>query len=322
MLVPMNTPVGNPEVVTLGEAMRLLLAESGVALRRAHQFQASVAGAEANVSVGLARLGHNVRWLSRVGDDPSGSAVLSTLRAEGVDVSRVGIDPTGFTGLLMRDGDPGRGINVQYHRAGSAAGSLGPSYVRDAGLDGARLVHVSGITAMLSDSALAAVTTLFEVAREAGATVSFDPNVRHKLGSAQVWREVVGPLLVRSDLVFAGEDELDLLGSSTAELVDNGVTAVVVKQRDKTARAVTADGAWEQESVVSQVVDTVGAGDALTSGYLSTWLRGGSPAEALLAGAVSAALVVGTRTDLEGLPDRAELARATAALAGGEEVHR
>ena len=119
--------------------------------------------------------------------------------------------------------------------------------------------------------------------------------------------------------MFAGEDELDLLGSSTAQLVDNGVTTVVVKQRDKVARAVTADGAWEQESVASRVVDTVGAGDALTSGYLSTWLRGGSPAEALLAGAVSAALVGGTTTDLEGLPDRVELARATAALAGADK---
>ncbi|MGH9061072.1 MAG: PfkB family carbohydrate kinase, partial [Acidimicrobiales bacterium] len=216
-------------------------------------------------------------------------------------------------------GDPGTGIDVQYHRAGSAADSLGPSHVRDAGLDGARLVHVSGITAMPSESALAAVTTLFDLAREAGATVSFDPNVRRKVGSTQAWRDVVGPLLVRSDLVFAGEDELDLLGSSTAELVDNGVTTVVLKQRDKTARAVTTDGVWEQESVVTRVVDTVGAGDALTSGYLSTWLRGGSPAEALLAGAVSAALVVGTRTDLEGLPDRAEPARATAALAGANK---
>ncbi|MGW4482327.1 sugar kinase [Amycolatopsis sp. NPDC004368] len=310
------------EVLTLGEAMRLLLAEPGVALRRAHSFQASVAGAEANVSVGLARLGHRVRWLSRLGDDSSGAAVLSALRAEGVDVSGVGVDPAGFTGLLLRDDTPGRGIDVQYHRAGSAACSISADFVRTAGLGGARLVLVSGITAMLSPSARDAVLALFELARAEGATIAFDPNVRLKLAAPAQWRETVGPLLPQADLVFAGEDELELLDASAADLIVRGVGTVVVKQRDKVARAVTAEYEWSQETLVTHVVDPVGAGDALTSGYLSSWLRGGSPAEALLAGAVSAALVVGTRTDLEGLPDRAELARTSAALGGGEEVHR
>ncbi|MFI5607435.1 sugar kinase [Amycolatopsis sp. NPDC051903] len=314
--------MNDTEVLTLGEAMRLLLAEPGVALRRAHHFTASVAGAEANVSVGLARLGHRVRWLSRVGDDASGAAVLSALRAEGVDVSGVEVDAAGFTGLLMRDDTPSRGIDVQYHRAGSAACALGPEYVREAGLAGARLVLVSGITAMLSLSAREAVLALFDLARAEGATIAFDPNVRLKLASPAQWRETVGPLLHRADLVFAGEDELELLDASARDLVQAGVGTVVVKQRDKVARAVTAEYEWTQDTLVTRVVDPVGAGDALTSGYLSAWLRGGAPAEALLAGAVSAALVVGTRTDLEGLPNRAELARTSAALSGGEEVHR
>jgi 2-dehydro-3-deoxygluconokinase len=93
---------------------------------------------------------------------------------------------------------------------------------------------------------------------------------------------------------------------------------VVVKQRDKIARAVSADGSWSQDSLVTRVVDPVGAGDALTSGDLSAWLRDASPAEALRAGAACAARVVGTRSDLEGLPDRGELAKALI----GTEVDR
>ena len=300
MLLAMNL-----EVVTLGEAMRLLLAEPGVALRRAHTFQSSVAGAETNVAVGLSRLGHRVGWLSRVGDDSSGAAVLATLRGEGVDVSKVEVASDGFTGLLLRDAAAERGIDVQYHRSGSAASQLSAAYVREAGLGGAQLVHVSGITAMLSPSAREAAEALFALARASGATVSFDPNVRHKLGTPERWRHAVGPLLACADLVFAGEDELELLGYTADRLVEGGARAVVVKQRNKVARVATADGSWWQESLVTQVVDPVGAGDALTSGYLSAWLRGAEPAAALRAGAVSAALVVGTRTDLEGLPDRA-----------------
>jgi 2-dehydro-3-deoxygluconokinase len=308
MLCSMNT-----EVVTLGEAMRLLLAEPGVALRRAHTFTSSVAGAETNVAVGLARLGHGVRWLSRVGGDPSGAHVLATLRADGVDVSRVEVDPERYTGFLVRDTE-----TVEYHRSGSAASGLSAAYVREAGLDGARLVHVSGITAMLSADAREAVEALFALARASGAWVSFDPNVRLKLDSPERWRETVGPLLTRADLVFAGEDELELLGQAPDALLAGRAQTVIVKQRDKIARAVTADGSWSQPSLVTRVVDPVGAGDALTSGYLSAWLRGASPAEALRSGAACAALVVGTRTDLEGLPDQGELAKALI----GTEVDR
>src|ERR1700712_5193452 len=135
----MDTTSG-PEVVTLGETMQLLLAEYGVALRRAGTFRSSIAGAETNIAVGLSRLGHRTRWLSRVGADASGSAVLTQLRAEGVDVSAVEVDPDGFTGLLLRDCHPTRAIDVQYHRAGSAASALSAGYVRQAGLGGARLV--------------------------------------------------------------------------------------------------------------------------------------------------------------------------------------
>lgn len=305
MLSAMNT-----EVVTLGEAMRLLLAEPGVALRRARTFTSSVAGAETNVAVGLARLGHRVRWLSRVGDDPSGAHVLATLRADDVDVSRVEVDPDAYTGFLIRDTE-----TVEYHRSGSAASRLSAAYVREAGLDGARLVHVSGITAMLSPEA---VEALFTLARASGAWVSFDPNVRLKLAKPDRWRETVGPLMTRADLVFAGEDELELLGQTPDALLAGRAQTVVVKQRDKVARAVTADGSWSQPSLVTRVVDPVGAGDALTSGYLSAWLRGAAPAEALRAGAACAALVVGTRTDLEGLPDQDELTKALL----GTEVDR
>lgn len=97
---------------------------------------------------------------------------------------------------------------------------------------------------------------------------------------------------------------------------------MVVKQRDKVARAVTAEYEWTRDTLVTHVVDPVGAGDTRPSGYLSAWLRGDSPGETLLASTVSAALAVGTRKDFDGLPNRADPAHASAALSGSEEVHR
>lgn len=112
--------------------------------------------------------------------------------------------------------------------------------------------------------------------------------------------------------------EVVTLGEAMRLLLAGRARTVVVKQRDKIARAMTADGSWWQPSLVTRVTDPVGAGDALTSGYLSAWLRGASPEEALRAGAMCAALVVGTRTDLEGLPGRRELTKAQL----GTEVDR
>ncbi|KAF4408776.1 MULTISPECIES: sugar kinase [Streptomyces] len=308
--------------------MLLLLAEPGVPLARAVNFRRSVAGAESNVAAGLARLGHRVRWLGRVGDDPAGEAVLRELRADGVDTSWAGVDPDLPTGLLMRDSHPGRAVDVQYFRTGSAASHLAPEHIRPEALDGARLCHVSGITPMLSSTAAAATRRLVDTARSAGALVSFDPNVRHKLGGAAQWAQTVGPLLREADIVLAGERELEMLTARTAdeaaaELLKGRARTVVIKGEDHTATAVTADGRWTQQPFPVPAVDPVGAGDAFAAGYLSGLLRGLPQQESLAEGACVAALVVQSVTDTDGLPTAAARDRALAALTGGgESVHR
>ncbi len=319
-------PEHTSEIVTLGEAMRLLVAEPGVALRRATNFRASIAGAETNVAIGLARQGFAVRWLGRVGADAAGAAVLAQLRADGVDIGAVEVDAARPTGLMLRDTHPTRPIDVQYYRAGSAATALSADYVRHHGLGGARLVHVTGITAMLSDAARTAVEAIVDLARADGVPVSFDPNVRRKLGAPDRWRSVLRPLLRKADLIFAGTDELELVtgdsaADATAMLLDGGASSVLLKHADKSACLTTAAGQWRLPSCATTVVDPVGAGDALVAGYLAAWLRDAPPEQALAAGVVTAALVVGAVTDTEGLPDVVELDRAVLAFAdGGADV--
>ncbi|MGP3925377.1 sugar kinase [Streptomyces sp. 8N616] len=322
--------MGNgPEVVTCGEAMLLMLAEPGVPLDRAVHFRRSVAGAESNVAAGLARLGHRTRWIGRVGADPAGEAVLRELRADGVDVSYADVDQDAPTGLLLRDSHPRRAIDVQYYRAGSAASHLAPEHIRPEALEGARLLHVSGITPMLSPTAAEATTRLVELAREAGAAVSFDPNVRRKLGGAAQWAQTVGPLLREADLVLAGEDELELLTAMTAdkaaaELLHGGrARTIVIKRADRSATAVTDGAQWTRQPFDVPLADPVGAGDAFAAGYLSGRLRGLPEPRALAEAACVAALVVQAPADTDGLPTAAARDRALAAFTGGgDSVHR
>ncbi|MFD7715276.1 sugar kinase [Streptomyces sp. NPDC059814] len=307
------------EVVVCGEAMLLVLAEPGVPLEHALSFRRSVAGAESNVAAGLARLGHSVRWLGRVGDDPAGRAVLAQLRAQGIDTTHAVTDPQAPTGVLIRDSHPARAIDVQYLRTGSAASRLSPHELVPGQFEGARLVHLTGITPMLSESAHRATLRLVELARAAGARLSFDPNIRHKLGSPSRWREVVGPLLAQADVVLAGEDEWELLGvTNPSALLEHGRPGtVVVKHRDKSATCLTRGArSCRQPAFAVPVADPVGAGDAFAAGFLSGLLHAADPAQCLRQAAAAAALVVQCPTDTDGLPDRTGLDRALAAFTG------
>lgn len=316
------------DVVTCGEAMLLVLAEPGIPLAQAGNFRGSVAGAESNVAVGMSRLGFAVQWIGRLGADPAGDAVLRALRADGVGTDGVVRDPDVPTGLLLRDSHPARPIDVQYYRTGSAGSRLRAEDVPERLFGGAGVVHLTGITAMLSDTAHAALLRLLDLAGELGVPVSLDPNIRYKLAGARRWAEVVGPLLRRADLVFAGADELDVLtgrplDAAVGELLAGGVGTVVVKHPDKSATAFTGGGHWHRAAFRVPVVDPIGAGDAFATGYLSAWLRGSDPGEALARAAAVAALAVQCATDVDGLPTAADLDRAVAAFTSPTEtVHR
>jgi 2-dehydro-3-deoxygluconokinase len=239
------------------------------------------------------------------------------------------MDPNAPTGLLLRDSHAQRTIDVQYYRSGSAASLLSPDQIRVEMLEGARVVHVSGITPMLSESAAQATWALIERARQVGAAVSFDPNVRHKLGTDHEWMRTVGPLLREADLVIAGEDELELLLGSGAEeaakaLMTMGrARTVVIKRRDHSMLALGPNGSCTQAPFEVPVADPVGAGDAFAAGWLSAWLRGVPTEQALAEAACVAALVVQAPGDTDGLPTARARDRALNTLVKGtDSVHR
>ncbi|MEI5519343.1 sugar kinase [Streptomyces brasiliscabiei] len=304
-----------PEVVTFGETMAALRAQG--ALRLGGGLGLSVAGAESNVAIGLARLGHRVRWAGRVGADELGALVLRTLRAEGVDIEHAVTDDTGRpTGLLLTEPRLGTLTRVSYYRAGSAGSAVSPTDVLPALAPGTRVLHLTGITPALSPSAAEAVLAAATTAREAGITVCLDVNHRSRLWTADRARTVLRPLLAHVDLLIASEDELPLVlersGADESEAVRGvlaaGVTEVVVKRGGRGATSVTADGTTDRAARQVDAVDLVGAGDAFVAGYLSGLLDGADVPARLHRAVTTAAFAVATRGDWEGLPTRDELA--------------
>ena len=306
----------NLDVVTFGEAMLMLIADRPGPLEDAESFAKRTAGAETNVAIGLSRLGLRVGWVSRLGADSMGRYLLGAMQREGVDCSRVVCDPEQRTGFLFKGRVAGGGDPVvEYHRKGSAASLFQPEDIDVPWLTTARHLHVTGVFTALSENCLATTRRAMTLMRSAGRTISFDPNLRPALWSSpERMRAVINELAAQSDWVLPGiEEGRFLTGADTAEGIARfyraqGARLVVVKLGAEGAHL---DGDAGRERVagfaVTQVLDTVGAGDGFAAGVISALLEGRSPVEAVRRGAWIGARAVQVLGDTEGLPTRAQL---------------
>jgi 2-dehydro-3-deoxygluconokinase len=305
---------GRTDLVTLGETLVRLDSPVAGPLRHARSLDLGVAGAESNVAIGVRRLGATAAWAGRVGDDEFGRLVHMTLAGQGVDVSRVVVDPAAPTALLVKERRTNQLTRVYYYRAGSAGSRLGPSDVPEDLIRAAGVLHVTGITAALSDSAREAVHAAVDTARAASVPVSLDINYRRALWTADEAAKVLRSLVGRADILFATEAEAGLVVSArgaaerAAALAALGPREVLVKRGPLGATACCDDRLTEVPAHPVTMVDPVGAGDAFAAAYLAERLRGGTVAERLETAIGAGAYAVTVAGDWEGLPSREDLA--------------
>jgi 2-dehydro-3-deoxygluconokinase len=304
------------DVLTFGEAMIALRADRALSLNP--NITATIAGAESNVAIALARLGHDVQWAGRIGDDAGGELIRRTLRAESVGQDHVTTDPRRQTGIIIFEQRLPDVARVGYFRLNSAGSGLSTSDLSAALSESPRIVHITGITCALSQSAADAVLEAAVAAKAAGATVTFDVNYRAKLWSRHLARETLSGLLPFVDVVIGSADELGLLSeenagsgdSSTvaAGLIERGVREVVVKLGADGARFHDAGGSLYSPARRVSAVDSVGAGDAFSAGYISGLLTSRTVEERLRLANTLGAFAVASKGDWEGLPTSSELA--------------
>jgi len=198
-------------IVFFGEVLLRLSAPGYEPLLRSSRLDAQFGGAEANVGIALAHLGHQVRAVTALPDNPVGAACLSELR-------RHGIDPTG---VLMRPGRLGlyyytapaqlRPAQVIYDRSHSVFALTGAEhYDWPALLRNADWLHLSGITPALGDEPLAAQRRAIEQAHARGVRVSFDCNIRPALwqGQERQMASIMRPLIDGAHLLFANSTDI------------------------------------------------------------------------------------------------------------------
>jgi 2-dehydro-3-deoxygluconokinase len=303
-------------LVTLGELLGQIAGQREGPPRPGAPATLSVCGAEATVAIGVRRLGVPAAFIGRSGEDTFGRMGVDVLRGEGVDVSGLMLDPAAPTGVLLRTRRTADRDLVEYLRAGSAGSRLCPEDVDPDVIAGADLLHVTGITPALSDTASAAVDHACDLARQSGVPISFDVNHRARLWSGRSARAALLPLAARADIVFGGRHELALLlDAAPDEPSERLLTRLAAQGPREVVITLGAEGAaslrdGELATVAAHrvtPVDVVGAGDAFVAGYLAARLDGQDQRARLDLASTLGAFAVGTRGDWEGLPGRDEL---------------
>jgi 2-dehydro-3-deoxygluconokinase len=322
------------EIVTLGECLVAFVATTPGPLAEATTFERFVAGAEANVAVGLARLGHDAGYVGRVGADGFGEAIRRRLRGEGVDTTGLSTDEAAPTGLMFRERRVIGPAQVLYARRDSAGSHLTAEDVdaaaRDGLFDGARWLHLTGITPALSTSARSAVDRAADLARDAGIPISLDLNLRRRIWSDSEAAPVLRALAARVDVVLGSPDELAVVTGLSSDddpadlaraVLALGPTIAIAKLGAEGAVAIdreAPDRPVTRPAVpLSVVVDPVGAGDAFCAGFIAARLEGADLAAALETANACGAAAAAALGDQTGLPERAELAAILAAGAAG-----
>jgi 2-dehydro-3-deoxygluconokinase len=311
------TMMRSGRIVSFGEILLRLAAPGRELLLQSGRLDVCVGGAEANVAVALASLGQEVAMVSGLPDNPLGRSARDFLRGHGVDTGPIIWNEARMGLYFLTLGAGLRASEVIYDRAESAfVKSCAQGFDWPRLLEGAGLLHLSGITPALGTDTAEAAIAAAETANAMGVPVAFDGNYRARLW--QTWdsnpREILTRLIASADILFGNYRDISLvLGTEfSGEGADRrcaaaeaafarfdrlqiiASTARHVDDADKHRIAARVDTRPESvqtgEVVIAGIVDRIGTGDAFAAGILNGLKRGHTLSEVVHGGLALAVL--------------------------------
>ena len=260
----------------------------------------------------VGKLGQPCGMIGRVGNADFGRLNLRRLERDGVDVSAIAVDPEAATGSAFvryrRDGARDFVFNIKH----SANGGIAIDAAARRMIEGADHLHVMG-SSLFSPGLVAATEDAAASVKSKGGSVSFDPNIRHEMLDLPGMRQALSTMLQHCDLFMPSGEELHLVSravieaDAVAEVLAGGVRAVVVKRGAEGADYHDASGTVRQTAFPVVEIDPTGAGDCFGATFVTCWLRGTPPRDALRYAAASGALAVSRQGPMEGASTFAEL---------------
>jgi 2-dehydro-3-deoxygluconokinase len=306
------------DIVAIGEPLYELNRQ------RDGHFLRGFGGDTSNVAIAAARLGARTAYVSRIGRDMYGDALLELWEREGVDASAVIRDEEAPTGIYFVTHEGG-GHQFTYRRKGSAASRMTARDVPEKLIAQAQYLHVSGISQAISGTAAAAVDHAIAIAIMAGAAVSYDTNYRSKLWSAELARRSVERTAAHAAILKTSlEDAGELLQlrdppEIARYFIGLGSKAVVMTLGADGALVATTAGSALIPGFTVDAIDATGAGDAFTGALLAELARGEELLAACRFANAAAALSTLGYGAIAPLPRRADVVQF---LAGQKQARR
>jgi fructokinase len=260
-------------IVVCGEALIDMIPESRDGERA---FVPRPGGSPMNVAVGLARLGLPVAFLGRTSTDAFGRWLRHHLETNHVDLRFLvfGEEPTPLAFVTVAE----RGqAEYVFRWEGTADRNLRTADLPDPLPGYVEALHVGSVALALEPAA----STIAELVQRSHGrqVISLDPNVRPDLvEDVAAYRQRLEQSIAAADIVKVSDEDLAWLAPDrdprevARAWQRAGTSLVVVTHGAEGSFAVTSSGEVEAEPERVEVVDTVGAGDAFTSGLLA-WLR-------------------------------------------------
>jgi 2-dehydro-3-deoxygluconokinase len=252
-------------------------------------------GDTSNCAIAAARQGASVAYVTAIGVDEFGDSFMDLWDGEGVDTTRVIRNPNADTGAYFVTHTP-EGHSFSYLRRGSAASLFSRADVPEDYIECARIVHVSGISQAISQSACEAVRHVVGEAHRKGVMVSYDPNLRLKLWPLERARAVIHEAVALAHIVLpALEDGVALTGLSDPDAIvdfylELGPSIVALTLGSEGVLVATRDARSRISGHSVEAVDATGAGDTFDGAFLARFLEKGDPFEAARYANAAAAL--------------------------------
>ncbi len=197
------------KIVTFGEIMLRLKSPGHERFFQSPVLEATFGGGEANVAVGLSRLGMQAVFFTAVPDNPIGDHCIEHVRMHGVDTSSILRTGNRLGTYYLEAGANQRPSVVVYDRADSSVSNLRVGDVDwNKVFETADWFHITGITPAISASAAEVSIEAVKKAKEIGLKVSCDLNFRGKL-----WKygksapEVMSEMIKYVDVAIANEED-------------------------------------------------------------------------------------------------------------------
>ncbi len=307
-----------PVVLSIGEVLIDFISEEVGAINKVKGFQKCPGGAPANFAVGLARLGVDVAFVGKVGDDPFGEYLLDVLKKEKVNTENViKAQKNERTALAFVSLDEDAEREFVFYRKNAADLQFTEKELKLDYLANAKYIHF-GTVSLTEEPSRTATIAAIEKCREAGGKSCFDPNLRLDLWeNLETIREIIDKVLKKTDILYPSLDELkfilqreDIEEQEAIDLIiekypidivalKRGKEGCLIKKREDFFLTIPAFDV--------DVLDTTGAGDGFNVGFIFGLIEEKSIEEAGIMGNAVGALVIQKKGAMTSLPSREEL---------------